>query len=717
MKKLIAFFAFFASITGQDLAAKAKNKETLDLSPEDIDKVNAAAKIPGFAEKYMKDFNSEIAAEDNQAISALVNDYMKDIIAEEDPESDDVLDDTVIGAEEGDSKKASEGVKKLFAKMSERIKKVEADNAKLANLPEGDEQVEKIIGKAMKGNIAHSKTHLFASANPWNSFEGRPWNASVRDMKKEAATDWGDSVNIQRLNTDLGAYARQNSNQIFDLLMDGLTIPEHWQVISGVTDKYVFLSIVTGDITQSFKAQWLPKNNQRFEPIENKVFDIQIDASWTVSELKQIERSYLQQFFRATSSPYKDDFVQFLAAKLIAKARKEDKIAVFKGVYYQTPADATKPGRFINKMDGFLKLAAGYRGKYYKAHTLGKLTDENIYDKINDWVKSLPYDFRLIPGLKLGLSDYWHKAYHNARERAKGTNNDYQRIESSVEQYSNIMFVPHAQLEGQDFLYITTEDNLGIMINQPGEDSTLTVEKVKRNIDAYADYKLGVFFKALGAREEDGTPSGYDDQIFFSNEAEVLQDVYVPAASNDATPSVATHNALIIGSNNSAATNITKIDDVEEGQYVYLFGDSDTNVSTVKNGANIILDGGDFALAKGNLIKLRGLTGGKVIEISRTLSGAVEAQPEVLLAADATTADATLGTIFVTQDNTVATAFTNIENAIAGEKYTLKGGSATNSTTVANGGNFLLESAMTLGVGTYLTVEYNGTKFIEFGRG
>lgn len=720
MKKLAAMFPLIFAFLNINMEDKLNAKETLDLSAEDKQKLDAAAKIEGFADKFMNDYNTALAAEeDNTEVLTLVSEYMKDAAASDggDPGDEDTK------AEEGKKTKtsASSVVKKLLgrtANLEAQMKVLKDENEKLANIPEGDESVEKIKASAMKQTkIAHSKTHLFATDSPWNAFEGRPWNAAVRDGKLEANTDWNSQVNIQKINEDLGAYARQNSSKIFDLLMDGLTIPAHWEVISGVTDEYVFLSIVTGEITQGFKAQWLPKNNQEFLPIKNKIFDIQIDASWTVTQLKQIERSYLQQFFNKTSSPYKDDFVAYLSAKLIAKARKEDKIAVFKGVHYKTPDDATKPGRFINKMDGMLKVITGYRGKAYKAHELGALTEENIYDKINAWVKSLPYDFRLTPGLKLGISDYWHKAYHNARERAKGTNNDYQRNESTVEQFSNVEFVPHAQLEGQDFLYITTSDNLGLMINVPGEENTLTLEKVKRNIDAYADYKLGFFVKALGATDESGNALGYDDQIFFSNEAEVLQDIYVPVTANDATPSVKAHNALIIGSNNTAATNITKLDDIVEGQYVYLFGDSATNVSTVKNGADLILDGGDFVLAKGNLIRLRGLADGKAIEISRTVSGATSSVEEVLLAADATTADAALGTLFVTSANTGATAITNIENAVPGEKYTIKGGSATNATTIANGGNFLLTGAITLNVGVYLTVEYNGSKFIEFKRG
>lgn len=716
-------FPFIFAFLNVKLEDNVKNGEKLELSEEQKQKLDAAAKIEGFAEKFMNDFNTELeAGGDNAEAIAAIEAYMN-TSEEEEEEGAEASEEGEgkTGASEEGEKTASSLVKKLLsrtAKLEGTVKQLTEDNEKLANLPEGDEQVEKIKASAMKQNkVAHSKTHLFAKNDaPWNAFEGRPWNQAARDGKLSADTAWGPA-DISRINEDLGAYARKNAEDIFSLLMDGLSIPKHWGLISGVTDEAIMLQIVTGDITQGFKSQWLPKNNQRFEPIKNKIFDIQIDASWTVTQLKAIERSYLQQYFAKTSSPFKEDFVAFLMKEIVKKARKEDKIAVFKGVHYQTPETATVPGRFINKMDGMVKTLAKHRDVYYKSHKLGKPTDENIYDYINNWVKALPYDVRTQP-LVLELSDYWHKAYHNARERAKGTNNDYQRNESFVEQYPNIVFSPVAQLEGQDFMYIYFDQQLGIMMNKPGEESMITMERRKRNIDAYADYKLGVFVKALGATKADGSgPLGYEHQVFFSNDVEVLQDVYIPAEANDATPSVKDHNALIIGSTNTAAVNITKIDDVKEGQYVYLYGDSDTNVSTVKNGTNILLDGGDFALNNGNLIKLRGLAGGKVIEISRTLANEEPQVEEVLLAADATTADAVDGNVFVTQDNTAATELTNIENAVAGEKYTLKGGSSVNATTVANGGNFFLSAAMTLNEGTFLTVEFNGTKFVEFARG
>ena len=254
------------------------------------------------------------------------------------------------------------------------------------------------------------------------------------------------------------------------------------------------------------------------------------------------------------------------------------------------------------------------------------------------------------------------------------------------------------------------------MVDRAGEESLLTLEKKRRAIDAFADWKLGVFFKAFGANVDPNATLTYEDQIFFSNNVPLLTDVYVPVAANDATPSLGEHHALKIGSNNTSATDITNFDDGVNGQYVYLYGDSDANVSTVKNNANIILSDGDFTLNKGNKLTLV-YSNGKYLEYSRTVASEVSLEQKITLADGATTADAGNGTWFVTQANTGATAFTNIENAVVDEVYTIEGGNpATNATTIANGGNFLLSAAFTASAGATLKVKYNGSKFVEVSR-
>lgn len=700
-----------------------KSQEPLNFSDEQKEKLDKHANQEGFAEAFMKHFNEEHLQANEQALEAY-NDFMKQFNASNPPvEGSGDEDEPNAELPTTDEKSVGAALQSLVQKAEGLIKtnaQLAADNKKLKDLPEDD--VPEAIIEMNPNNtkaVKHSKTHLFASNQSYDSLD-RPWNKNVVDaqngtLKPGASTNW-NKVNIDKLNEDLGAYSRRNSNEILDLFMDGYDIPEYWEVISNIQDQHVFTSIATGDITQAFKKGWLPKNKQRFVPIINKIFDKQIDVTWEASELKSIEKSWLNMFFNEGSTPYKDSFALFLFKKLMAKARKEDKISIFTGVYSDPEIQPGVAGHFKNSMDGFLKKIQDNRGVTYKPHDLPKLTPSNTYDVLKKWCnEQLPIDIRTSP-LKLGLGEDVHKWYIDGREAAKGTITDYKKETHYVEGRTNIEFETHKQLEGTGFVYITTDDNVGLMVDVLGEEERLTVEKSKREINAFADWKLGVYIKAFGAKVDANAPMTYEDQIFFSNNDELLTDVYVPVASNDATPSVSEHYALRIGGNNTSATDITNFDDVNNGDYIYLYGDADSNYSTVKNNANIILSDGDFELAKGNTMTLVA-SNGKLLEYSRTVASEVSLETKVQLAADATSVSAESGTWFVTNANTAATAFTNISDAIDGEVYTIEGGSDTDSTTIASGGNFLLTAAFTASNGAYIKVRYNGSKFVEVSRG
>jgi hypothetical protein len=725
-KKLIALFPFVAGILPN---LKLDGKEKLELSEEDMGKLDKESGTEKFAESFMAAYNKYMVVDEKEAKKAFegfMAEYNKDGIAvegapkggsEESPEGDEVPK-----AEENDQismiNQLVKAGQELLAENKENKRQLDA----LKKDPEPDEPETIPSGSQKAKSVKHSKTHLFASGQAYDALD-RPWNQRVVDSLESGApmrgaTVW-DKVNIDKLNSDLGAYARRNSSEIMSMILDGYDIPAHWNIVTNVQDQYVFTSIATGEVTQAFKKSWLPKNKQRFVPVVNKVFDKQIDITWDSSELKSIEKSWLNMFFNEGSTPYKMSFARYLLSEIMKKARKEDKINMFKGVYFdpENLPDGTA-GSFMNAMDGFLKLVSDHRNVDYKAHNLDPITAINAYDVIQDWVENdIPLDIRNMPGLVLGVGNdvlRWYKEGHKSKY---GTNNDYSELGDHVYEFDNIKFVKHPQMEGTGFIYLTTEDNNGIMVDVPGEESLLEIEKDKRVINAFADYKHGVYFKAFGAKVDPNAELDYEDQIFFSNNVELLNTTYVPVVSNDATPSVADHHALVIGANNTSATNITKIDDVVEGQTYYLRGNASSNVSTVKNNTDIILSDGDFALNDGNEIVLIGLSGGKVIEYSRKVAGTVPEPTKVELAADATTANAEDGNWFITQANTGGTAFTNIQNAVAGEIYTLEGGSGTNSTTVANSGNFLLTGAFSAGVGNFLKVKYNGAKFVEIERG
>lgn len=707
-KTLKALMSYVAGVLGIEITGDEK----LTLSAEQSQDLDAAAKKEGFAAKFVEELNASI-----ETVNA--NQHIVDFMQSE--ASDGEAGDGQAPIENNAT--LEENVQTLTANMTTLTadnKKLKADVQTLSAGKEDDIPTATITGTETKMTpmATHSKSHLFASDEEFNEFKGRSWNNRAAAVKSTAdigatTTDW-DVVNISKINADFGAYARKNTNKIISLMRDGFDIPSHWSIISGVSDEVAFAALLTGKITQGKKKKWLPKNKQKFVPQIGKIYDVQIDATWTGWELKLIEKSWLNSFFNnVNSSPYKMSFVEYLVVELIKQARKEDKIGLIKGVYFPND-DMDLPGSFLNAQSGLLKLIATKKGKEYNAFDLGAPTLANIYDYINKLVSKLPHDIRILPELQLGLSNAWMKAYQDKREELKGLQPRYEGKQNHVDGYTNIVFVPLTQFEGSDFMFITTWDNVAILADKPGEENMVTFEKSKRDINAMVDYKIGPYVYIFGAQMADGNVQGFDNQLFFSNDVEVLQDVYVPVPANLATPTLKYHHSLIIGEHNTAPTNITNFVNATAGEKIYLMGNNDTNKSTVKNNANIII-GSDCVLTSSTLLVLMARGDGKFIQLYRT--DTATATTVIELAADATTADAALGTEFVTQANTAATAITGISNAVADERYKITGGSSADATTIANAGVFTLSDAMTLDDGKWIELYYNGTKFIETARG
>jgi hypothetical protein len=87
------------------------------------------------------------------------------------------------------------------------------------------------------------------------------------------------------------------------------------------------------------------------------------------------------------------------------------------------------------------------------------------------------------------------------------------------------------------------------------------------------------------------------------------------------------------------------------------------------------------------------------------------------IAADDTTPDVSGGSVFVTSANTGATAITDLDSPTAGQVVTICGGSATNSSTIADSGNFNLSAAFTASVDDCLTLYVQADNdYVELSR-
>tara|TARA_R110002126_G_scaffold39767_3_gene117646 strand:- start:7366 stop:9561 length:2196 start_codon:yes stop_codon:yes gene_type:complete len=525
---------------------------------------------------------------------------------------------------------------------------LEATVKKLMESAEDDSPLERILGQKAKEMKTHSATHLFGSGKAFDAFEGRNWNALAAG-KTTSATDWtaSDASNIQKLNGDAELYFRENPDVIKSLHRDNFGLPASWGKTFNVVDKITTGSITTAEITQGRKLPWLPKNKQKIQPEEGKIFPISIDIEYVGHLLSQIEASWLASMNNEGSQYDKMTFVRFLLMELDKKARLEDRQASINGVYVQTPDDATKAPSFLHRQDGLKVLIWRAREitKKFRPFNLGTPTATNIVDYVENFVKSLPYEVRKMNGIELGLSPTWIKAYGDRYEQIHATQTDYKGVMPYPKGYPNIKFQPVIDLEGSDVVYITETSNLDILENRPKEKGWYRFgSDGRRNIFIINDYKLGIRLKHIGTTVADGDPDAFKVQSIWTNNVPLFSDDFFAPVYDDETGVIkATFNQYKV--DEGWKTDITNITGLAEGIIVRLQGNTSLAAAkNVKNNANLSLTG-DFDLSSGGTLTLRVQADGKLKELKRTTEP-VSTPAETVVSFDGTSIDASEGSEF-----------------------------------------------------------------------
>ena len=347
-------------------------------------------------------------------------------------------------------------------------------------------------------------------------YPGRNWNERLINPSL-AATDFSNELVIDQLNRDFQGWVANYPSEIKSLFRDMATLPAHWRVISGVSDRMLTASIVVGEVTQPRKANWISKGAASIKAEVLRVFPVQIDLTFSYWQLQAIETNWLNSFNREGSQAYKMSFVQFLLVEYIKKARQEDRKVALLGVHVETPEQHKRPVSYILRGDGILKQAHDARiANKYRPFNVGLPTTSNILDYVNDMVLALPSEVRN-QDLQFILAPFWQRAYKNKYEETYNQATDYSGKIDYVKDYPNIKFVALEDLEGSDVMLITLWDNIVVMENIPAEKDLLTFEKSKRDINVFGDYKFGAGIVHIGHQAQLGSAEQFVVQSLWSN--------------------------------------------------------------------------------------------------------------------------------------------------------------------------------------------------------
>lgn len=514
--------------------------------------------------------------------------------------------------EEAGKPKAEKSEGTIAAQISALRKEYDEKFKALASEGVGDQgKVIPLNGKQMK---EHSSTHLFASKEAYNAFEGRSWNQKAAGLITAGVSNFNDKVDIPLLQGDIEHFVRNNPKVIESIFDDFETLPKDWATQSGIIDRVVSGLIAPSEITQGNNGGWNPKGEVVIETEEGRVYDKKIDITLTGEKLKQIEKSWLT-FMNGNdgSHPWKTTFVGFLLGEYFKQAVLDSRIAMVNGIFVKTPKELT--GLNVNSQNGIRSLWYYYRDieKKYKAFDIGEPTKENIVDYVKTMIEKIPLHKRNQQGWEIQMSTdmlLWYKeragefyALHYSTDQGK---TDYNGI--SPLNYPNFKFQPLVDQTDTLFIGITKSKNVETLYFRENEKGEFTVTRDKRDTNMFADFKEGIRFVQVGRKYTEGEPKEFEFQMLYSNSVPIFSsETRIPLFDPKSTaisfkfPYFYPHLEIV---QNDYGQDIVDITGVVPGQIVTITGLTTLSAPRkVKNNTKLLL-GSDFELNTGGTLTL-----------------------------------------------------------------------------------------------------------------
>lgn len=637
--------------------------------------------------KAANDGNADLSVIDAELAAFLAQN--PDVVpeaAEEDPEEEDLDDDE--DSDDDDKKKKPkaatatiEGLSRKVGALTKGFSEQKKTIAALMDKPE-EEVATQTTTAVRTQTLKHSATHLFGISQEYLAFEGRPWNERMRDSSAQT-TDFNKDGYIPLLAKDAEHFVRQNPEVLVSLIGELVGLPAGWDYLSGVLDQIAEGGIIPGEIVQGNAKGWNPKNQFKIASEIGKVFEKKIDITFSGYELKKIENTWIRGYNKEGSHPWKMHFIYTLLRELVKQQFVDDRNAQINGIFVQFPGDV--PGAAVNSQNGLLYLFHKHRDieKKYRAYHLGLITEENIVDKMDELVKSMPELERKAEGLEIGMTDVLQGWY---RKRAGEAYQIHMNTEEGrtvytkdhLLNYPNIKIVSPIDMTNTQFVYITKSKNIQVMEYLPGEKNQFTFTMDKRDINIFTDYRLGIRIKFVGVKLGAGETKNFEKQMVWSNEAPIFPaEVLVP--NFDDTTGILKVAYPVLKVDTKFNTNITAIEGAVPGQVIKVNGNAGLSAARIltKNDALKLVS--NYALNTDGYILLYVNADGTFKELKRTTSA--DSTPADKITFDSEILDVANGSVFYF-DGAAADTLDSIINGVEGKTIKIYGKNATETLTV-----------------------------------
>lgn len=299
------------------------------------------------------------------------------------------------------------------------------------------------------------------------------------------------SLNTDKLVETLGDYCREFYQDLYSTLKTTMSFRAMGITsLDDVSDELVLTeAVIADDIVVPFKQDFEPKADAiDFVPRVLKVRDCKVDLQLQV---KVLHKTWLGMVKVKGSSAYNMPFEAFLMQEIIKKAQKDiETKALFNGNY--NAAGTTTAATF----DGWLTQLddSAVAEETMNLAVLATITSSNAVAQIETLVAAVASDYLNDESMVCVVSPTVKRYYeldYRARYGALPYNNEFRK---TIIDGTAISLVAPMGMTATNKAIITPANNFVFGADSVADESSLIVEKEKRNINVLMDFSLGVNF-------------------------------------------------------------------------------------------------------------------------------------------------------------------------------------------------------------------------------
>lgn len=300
------------------------------------------------------------------------------------------------------------------------------------------------------------------------------------------------SISTTKLAATLGDYCREYYTDLYSTLKATMSIRDMGiTALEDISDELVLTEAeIADDIVVPFKQAYTAKADAiGFEPRILKVRPCKVDLTLNA---KVLHKTWLGMVKVKGSSAYNMPFEAFLMSEIVKKAQKSiQQKALFNGVYNAngTTTASTMSG-WVTQLDASAEAATPEIG----ITELATITTSNAVEELEKLVAAVDSDWLNEEGMALIVSPTVKRYYEMNYRELHGALPYNREFNKTLIDGTNIAIIAPTGMTAMNKAIITPAANLVLGADAQFDESTIEVEKLKREIFVMMDFSMGVNF-------------------------------------------------------------------------------------------------------------------------------------------------------------------------------------------------------------------------------